>query len=51
MLLMFSFKEEKNIYKSQAFRDHALKVMQAVGMAVEGLDDLEKLIPMLKNLG
>ena len=48
LLLLFSFKTEPQIYKSQKFKDHALKVISAVGMAVKGLNDLESLIPMLK---
>jgi hemoglobin-like flavoprotein len=28
-----------------------MKVISAVGMAVEGLNDLEKLVPKLKGLG
>jgi hemoglobin-like flavoprotein len=50
-LLLFSFKEEPKIYQSEAFKSHALKVMQGIAMAVAGLDDLEKLIPVLKGLG
>jgi len=45
MLLLFSFKNEPKIYQSENFKAHALKVMQGIGMAVAGLDDLEKLIP------
>ena len=33
-LLLFSFKTEPMIYKSQKFKDHSLKVVSAVGMAV-----------------
>ena len=50
-LLLFSFKTEPNIYKSEAFKAHALKAMSTVGVAVAGLDDLETLIPILKRLG
>ena len=51
MLLLFSFKNEPKIYQSDNFKAHALKVMQGIGMAVAGLEDLEKLIPVLKRLG
>ena len=51
LLLLFSFKNEPKIYQSESFKNHAFKVMGAVDMAVKSLDDLENLMPKLKNLG
>ena len=51
LLLLFPFKDEQNIYKSEAFKNHAYKVIGAVDMAVKSLGDLETLMPKLKNLG
>ena len=50
-LQLFSFKNEPNVYESKGFKKHALNVMRHVGKAVGGLNDLEKLVPVLKNLG
>ena len=49
--MLFSFKNEPKIYQSESFKNHAFKVMGAVDMAVKSLDDLENLMPKLKNLG
>ena len=48
---MFPFKDEPKIYQSESFKAHALKAISAVDMAVKSLDDLESLMPKLKNLG
>jgi hypothetical protein len=50
-LQLFSFKDEPDVYESDGFKKHAMNVMKHVGIAVEGLNDLEKLVPVLKNLG
>ena len=50
-LQLFSFKDEPDVYESNGFKKHAKNVMTHVGKAVEGLNDLEKLVPVLKNLG
>ena len=50
-LQLFSFKDEPNLYESPALKQHANKVMTTVGVAVAGLADVEKLIPVLKGLG
>jgi len=51
-LQMFpSFKDELDLYESPALKAHALNVMKAVGTAVDGMDDLLKLEPMLRDLG
>jgi len=48
---LFSFRAEHNVFQSPALRAHATKVMATVGVAVAGLTDLEKLVPLLKSLG
>ena len=48
---LFSFKDEPDMYNSDKFMKHARGVMNAVGMAVAGLDDVAKLVPVLKELG
>ena len=48
---LFSFKDEPDMYNSAKFMKHARGVMNAVGMAVAGLDDVAKLVPVLKELG
>jgi len=50
-LQLFSFKDEANLYESHSLKVHATKVMTTVGVAVAGLTDLEKLVPVLKALG
>ena len=51
MLQLFSFRDQPNLFDSQALKDHAVKVMRAVGGAVAGLSDVAKLIPVLSMLG
>lgn len=51
VILLFPFKDEPKIYQSDSFKAHALKAISAVDMAVKSLDDLESLMPKLKNLG
>lgn len=48
---LFSFKDEPNLYESEALKTHASKVMTTVGVAVAGLVDVAKLVPVLKGLG
>ena len=50
-LQLFSFKDESNLYESPKLKAHAVKVMKTVGVAVAGLQEVEKLIPVLKSLG
>lgn len=50
-LALFSFKEEENLYESEALKKHANKVMTTVGVAVAGLADVAKLVPVLESLG
>jgi len=39
------------MYQSEKFKSHALKVMNAVGGSLKGLDDLDSLKLALKQLG
>lgn len=48
VLQLFSFKDEPNLYQSEKFKSHALKVMNAVGKSIKGFDDLESLSAVLK---
>lgn len=48
---LFSFKDEENLYESEALKKHATKVMTTVGVAVAGLADVAKLVPVLESLG
>lgn len=50
-LQLFSFKDEPNLYESEKLKTHATKVMTTVGVAVAGLVDVAKLVPVLKGLG
>mmetsp|Transcript_50738 Transcript_50738/g.162372 ORF Transcript_50738/g.162372 Transcript_50738/m.162372 type:complete len:793 (-) Transcript_50738:31-2409(-) len=52
VLQLFPFKGEKEaLWSSPCFKQHAAKVVNAVGSAVAGLHDLERLVPMLRQLG
>lgn len=50
-LQLFPFKNEPDVYESEGFKKHALNVMVNVGKAVDGLNDLEALVPVLTALG
>lgn len=52
-LEMFSFKDEpaEGLYASEKFLTHARKVIRTVGVAVDGLGNLDALVPVLKGLG
>ena len=50
-LQLFSFKDEKDLYNSPHFKKHAKSVVQAVGAAVDELDDASSLVRQLKRLG
>eukprot|EP00967_Tisochrysis_lutea_P083338 scaffold115767_cov35-Tisochrysis_lutea.AAC.3 len=39
------------IYESEALKHHAISVLSTVGAAVAGLGDLQKLVPILEDLG
>lgn len=51
ILALFSFKDEKNLYESKKLKKHGLTVISTVGKAVAGLCDMEKLTPVLRDLG
>mmetsp|Transcript_3905 Transcript_3905/g.9843 ORF Transcript_3905/g.9843 Transcript_3905/m.9843 type:complete len:108 (-) Transcript_3905:361-684(-) len=48
---MFSFRDDEGLYTSAGLKRHATGVMKTVGVAVDNLDDLEKVVPALKTLG
>jgi len=50
-LQLFSFKDEKSVYESKRLKSHAVKVVTTVGVAVDGLNKLDELVPVLKELG
>ena len=50
-LQLFSFKEEKDLYNSRAYKKHCRFVMEAIRAAVEELDDADALVRQLKRLG
>ena len=50
-LELFSFKNTKNLYENPKFKSHVKKVVNTVGVAVEYLDNLEELVPILQKLG
>lgn len=41
----------KALFKSTDMKEQKLKLLQMLGMAVKGLDNLEQLIPAVENLG
>lgn len=51
LIQYFPFKDEVDIYEGQRFKDHALRVIKQVGIAVGMLKDLDKLVPVLESLG
>jgi hemoglobin-like flavoprotein len=50
-LQLFSFRDVPNLYESKELKTHAVKVMSTVGVAVAGLNEVAKLIPVLVMLG
>merc|ERR1719512_230977 len=46
-LQLFSFKSEADVYESASLKAHGSRVVGTVGAAVEGLDDLDVLVPVL----
>jgi hemoglobin-like flavoprotein len=50
-LLFFSFKDEVNLYESKAFNRHAKSVVTTVGVAVNSLENVKDLVPVLVQLG
>jgi len=50
-LALFSFRDEPDMYESPKLKAHAVNVLKTVGVAVAGLSDLDKLVPVLTELG
>lgn len=50
-LMFFSFKDEVNMYESRGFKKHVVSVVTTVGVAVNSLEHLGSLVPVLKALG
>lgn len=50
-LQLFSFKDEEDLEASESFKLHAVGVVKTVGVAVDKLDDLPTLVPILQDLG
>ena len=50
-LQLFSFKNVEDLYESPMLKAHGKAVVGAVDATVHLLDDVSKLIPILKNLG
>ena len=45
---LFSFRDEPNLAESPKLKKHAMSVMNTVDLAVKGLADLDKLVPVLQ---
>lgn len=50
-LALFSFRDTPDLYNSPSLKKHGVAVVGAVGVAVVGLKDLDKLVPVLQQLG
>mmetsp|Transcript_12393 Transcript_12393/g.19338 ORF Transcript_12393/g.19338 Transcript_12393/m.19338 type:complete len:250 (+) Transcript_12393:1460-2209(+) len=50
-LELFPFKDEPNLFEGESMKKHASNVMNAIGMAIEGIDKLEPALPTLTSLG
>lgn len=50
-VMFFSFKDDANMYESRAFKKHVVSVVNTVGVAVNSLEALGTLVPVLKSLG
>lgn len=50
-LQLFSFRREPDLYNSPKLKAHGKKVVETVGHAVAGLQTLDALWPILRNLG
>ena len=49
--MLFPFASGPALYKSAALKKHAVNVVKTVGKAVELLEDLDTLVPILTSLG
>lgn len=50
-LQLFSFRDVHNLYETKELKAHGVKVLSTVGVAVAGLNDVAKLVPVLTMLG
>jgi nitric oxide dioxygenase len=50
-LQLFSFRDTKNLYENPKFKTHVKKVVNTVGVAVEMLENLDELVPILQQQG
>ena len=48
---MFSFGAHANYRETESYKSHTVKVASTLSTAVENLQNLEELAPILKNLG
>ena len=48
---LFSFRDIENYKESDEYINHVVKVASTVGKAVDNLENLESLLPILKQLG
>ena len=46
-LQLFSFKDEEDLYSSEALKSHGMMVVKTVGVAVSSLETMDDLIPVL----
>ena len=50
-LQLFSFKDEEDLYNCESLKKHGVRVVMTVDKAVQGLNDLGVIVPILQNLG
>ena len=50
-LQLFSFKDEEDLYNCESLKKHGVRVVMTVDKAVQGLNDLGAIVPILQNLG
>ena len=48
---LFSFHDIENYQESEQYIQHVVKVASTVGKAVDNLENLDQLLPILKQLG
>ena len=48
---MFSFGAHADYRSTESYKNHTVKVASTLSTAVENLQNLEELVPILKNLG
>ena len=50
-LQLFSFRDEPDLYNSDILKMHGSTVVKTVAAAVQGLNTIEQLVPVLMDLG